>query len=349
VRIPTPGKRRLVRVLLPLVLLAGLTVATSATIASASVIAPNAVTTTATPCDNNGADKSLTRAQVLIRARSWLSLDVPYSQERCYRNQYGDYRTDCSGFVSMAWGLGGPGNTFWTGNLDTRSHPISRGSLRPGDALLRYTGDPHEDHVALFVMWADSGHTQPVVFEQTGSADSSTGRHTNQHTWSSSYASLYTPVRYDNIRESGTDTYGYYNPADRSFHLKNNFDPTTSSDIAFATGWTSNVQPLLGDWDGNGTDTYGYYDPAGRSFHLKNNFDPTTSSDIAFATGWTSDVVPLLGDWDGNGTDTYGYYNPADRSFHLKNNFDPTTPSDIAFATGWTSDVQPLVGDWDGN
>ena len=100
--------------------------------------------------------------------------------------------------------------------------------------------------------------------------------------------------------KGGTDTYGYYNPADRSFHLKNNFDPTTPSDIAFATGWTSDVVPLLGDWDGNGTDTYGYYNPADRSFHLKNNFDPTTPSDIAFATGWTSDVQPLVGDWDGN-------------------------------------------------
>jgi cell wall-associated NlpC family hydrolase len=154
-----------------------------------------AVTTTPVPCDNNGDDKTLTRADVLTRARSWLGVGIPYSQSRCYRNQYGDYRTDCSGFVSMAWGLGGSGSAFWTGNLLDRSGVIARADLQPGDALLRHTGDPNENHVALFVAWADSGHTQPNVIEQTGSSG------TVQDTWSASYASLYTPIRYDHITE----------------------------------------------------------------------------------------------------------------------------------------------------
>jgi cell wall-associated NlpC family hydrolase len=156
-----------------------------------------AVNTTPVPCDNNGADKTLTRDEVLTRARSWLSVGIPYSQSRCYHNQYGDYRTDCSGFVSMAWGLGGSGSAFWTGNLLDRSYGISRADLKPGDALLRHTGDPSENHVALFVAWADSAHTQPNVIEQTGS------RNTVQDTWSASYASLYTPIRYDHIAEGG--------------------------------------------------------------------------------------------------------------------------------------------------
>ncbi|MFC0564432.1 hypothetical protein ACFFHU_09820, partial [Plantactinospora siamensis] len=155
------------------------------------------VTTTPTPCGDNGTDRHLTRNEVLTRARSWLSVGIPYSQERCYRNSYGDYRTDCSGFVSMAWGLGGSGSSYWTGNLDLQSYPITRSSLQPGDALLRHTGDPAENHVALFVEWADSAHTQPVVIEQTGSRD------TVQDSWSSSYASLYTPARYTNIVETG--------------------------------------------------------------------------------------------------------------------------------------------------
>ncbi|PRY30482.1 FG-GAP-like repeat-containing protein [Pseudosporangium ferrugineum] len=152
-----------------------------------------AVSTTPLPCDNNGSDRNMSRAQALTRARSWLSVGIPYSQNRCYRNQYGDYRTDCSGFVSMAWGLGGSGSAFWTGNLMDRAYSISRGSLKQGDALLRHTGDPDENHVALFVRWADSAHTQPVVIEQTGSRD------TVQSTWSQSYAGQYNPIRYDNI------------------------------------------------------------------------------------------------------------------------------------------------------
>lgn len=154
-----------------------------------------AVSTTPVPCADNGPDKNTTRAAALARAQSWLSVGIPYSQERCYHNEYGHYRTDCSGFVSMAWGVGGSGSGHWTGNLLDVSYVISRSALQPGDALLRHTGNVNENHVALFVRWADQAHTQPVVMEQTGS------QNTIQDTWSSSYASLYTPVRYDHIVE----------------------------------------------------------------------------------------------------------------------------------------------------
>ncbi|MFC7642272.1 hypothetical protein ACFQX6_15950 [Streptosporangium lutulentum] len=36
-----------------------------------------AVTTTPLPCDNNGADKTVTRNQVLTRARDWLNVGIP--------------------------------------------------------------------------------------------------------------------------------------------------------------------------------------------------------------------------------------------------------------------------------
>jgi hypothetical protein len=158
------------------------------------------VTTTAIPCADNGSDQTLTRSKVLTRARSWLAVGIPYSQLRCYRNQYGDYRTDCSGFVSMSWGVGGSGSSHWTGNMLDVAGTIARGSLQPGDALLRHTGDPSENHVALFVQWSDSAHTEPVVIEQTGSRD------TVEDTWSESYAGLYTPIRYDHITDDPAPT-----------------------------------------------------------------------------------------------------------------------------------------------
>ncbi|MFI2714707.1 hypothetical protein ACH495_31780, partial [Micromonospora sp. NPDC018662] len=189
-----------------------------------------AVSTTPIPCGDNGPDKDMSRSEAIKRARSWLSVGgVPYSQNRCYENQYGDYRTDCSGFVAMAWGLGGSGSSFWTGNLNTRSHTIPRGDLAPGDALLRHTGDPSENHVALFVRWSDSAHTAPVVIEQTGSAD------TIERTWSSGNAGLYTPVRYDNIRED-----------------------VSPEDV-----------PISGDWNGDGIDNVGVYRPSTSTFYLR--------------------------------------------------------------------------------
>ncbi|WP_433301418.1 FG-GAP-like repeat-containing protein [Actinoplanes sp. CA-030573] len=173
-----------------------------------------AVSTTPLPCDDNGHDDlSLTRDQVLSRARTWLNVGgVPYSQYACYRNSLGDYRTDCSGFVSMAWGLGGRGDAFWTGNLDERSYVIARSSLQPGDALLRHTGDKDENHVALFVKWSNSAHTEPVVIEQTGSAG------TIERTWSSGNAGLYTPVRYDNILDGNYDSFDGDARADMIVH-----------------------------------------------------------------------------------------------------------------------------------
>ncbi|HEX7306637.1 FG-GAP-like repeat-containing protein [Lentzea sp.] len=156
------------------------------------------VSTTAVPCNDNGGHKSLTRAQVLARAQSWLSVGVQYSQSRCYRNSYGDYRTDCSGFVSMAWGLGKSGSYYYTGNLGDVSTEIPRASLQPGDALLRHENNAKVDHVALFVGWDDAAHTRPVVIEQTGSAD------TVRRAWTQSNASNYRPVRYDRIVDGST-------------------------------------------------------------------------------------------------------------------------------------------------
>jgi len=143
-------------------------------------------------CGDNGGDAYVTRAAALARARSWVSDDVTYSQSRCFTNSYGDYRTDCSGLVSLAWGLGGLGDTWATVNLDERSTPISAADLLPGDALLRYTGDPETNHTALFVRWADSGRTKPVVIEETAGVGQAVER-----TWSG-YAG-YTPIRYDRI------------------------------------------------------------------------------------------------------------------------------------------------------
>ena len=46
---------------------------------------------------------AITADIIIARAQSWVAAQVPYSQSNYYTNQYGTYRTDCSGFVSMAW------------------------------------------------------------------------------------------------------------------------------------------------------------------------------------------------------------------------------------------------------
>ncbi|WP_143253935.1 NlpC/P60 family protein [Amycolatopsis keratiniphila] len=112
------------------------------------------------------------RDQVIERAKSWLDPPVPYSQEKLHENKYGIYRTDCSGFVSMAWGIpGAPSNKH--GGLDTIGlaqvgFEVAKRRLRAGDALLCIEGTRLTRHVTLFADWADRRCSTYWAFEQCG-------------------------------------------------------------------------------------------------------------------------------------------------------------------------------------
>jgi cell wall-associated NlpC family hydrolase len=95
----------------------------------------------------------ITRAGVILRAKNWWDRRIPYSQHAyAWDNNHGkQYRTDCSGFVSMAWALT---NSRVTRTLDAVSTPISWSSLQPGDMLLH-----RGHHVQLLEKWANSSHT----------------------------------------------------------------------------------------------------------------------------------------------------------------------------------------------
>ncbi|ANZ39437.1 hypothetical protein BBK82_28695 [Lentzea guizhouensis] len=134
---------------------------------------------------------------------------MPYSRSACHANQHGDFRTDCSGYVSMVWGLR---HSYATATLDQVSHPIARADLRPGDALNR----PGE-HVALFVGWSDAARTKPLVREQAGP----NGSPTIERVWTAAYAGTYTPIRYDHIVEGGVAE-----PAGPALHQIRNADGT---------------------------------------------------------------------------------------------------------------------------
>ncbi|MCZ9338754.1 C40 family peptidase, partial [Streptomyces sp. TRM76130] len=104
-----------------------------------------------------------TRAQIIARAQKWVDAKVPYSVSAYWSD---GYRQDCSGYVSMAWGL--PANE-WTGSLAKYADRVTKAELQPGDILLFHNvADPARgSHVVIFGGWTDSARTRYVAYEQT--------------------------------------------------------------------------------------------------------------------------------------------------------------------------------------
>ncbi|MEU2307376.1 peptidoglycan-binding protein [Streptomyces misionensis] len=104
-----------------------------------------------------------TRDAIIKRAKSWVTAKVPYSMNRYWTD---GYRQDCSGYVSMAWGLN---SNQWTGSLAKYGVKIKKSQLQPGDILLHHnTADPQQgSHVVIFGGWTDATHTSYKVYEQT--------------------------------------------------------------------------------------------------------------------------------------------------------------------------------------
>ncbi|MFD3516227.1 peptidoglycan-binding protein [Streptomyces sp. NPDC058657] len=107
--------------------------------------------------------KPATRADIIKRAKTWLEAKVPYSMTKYWRD---GYRQDCSGYISMAWGLNG---NEWTGSLAGFGVKVPREELQPGDILLFHNAaDPHSgSHVTIFGGWTDYTHDHYVAYEQT--------------------------------------------------------------------------------------------------------------------------------------------------------------------------------------
>lgn len=110
---------------------------------------------------------------MINRARAWLTANngapVPYSMERTWKD---GYRQDCSGYVSMALGLGTPGlNTVGLADprygVTTRLSSMSQ--LKMGDLLIDYsTTDGDFRHVVIFEKWANTSHSAYWAYEQRG-------------------------------------------------------------------------------------------------------------------------------------------------------------------------------------
>ncbi|WP_368662694.1 peptidoglycan-binding protein [Kitasatospora sp. NA04385] len=139
------------------------------------------------------AQPATTRAEIMRRAQTWVDRKVPYSMSTYWSD---GYRQDCSGFVSMAWGLGSS-QTTWT--LPNFADRIPKDDLQPGDALIyNNPKDPEGgSHTVLFGGWVDAAHTKYTALEQT--RPGTTKRSTPYAYWSN--ASGYLPYRYRGLSQ----------------------------------------------------------------------------------------------------------------------------------------------------
>ena len=135
----------------------------------------------------------ITRATVIARANDWMNVPVMYSTAQGPDGDGpdwnywtdsatgGPYRQDCSGFVSMAWGLTSSMASWTLPQVSTVTDTNLTGDLdiEPGDAL-DIPGAPGVEpaHVVLFDHWSDSDggfaydaeHTQGQPTNQTDSS-----------------------------------------------------------------------------------------------------------------------------------------------------------------------------------
>lgn len=147
----------------------------------------------ATPASTGS--RTITRTEIINRATRWVNAKVPYSMSKYWSD---GYRQDCSGFISMAWGLG---TNQWTGSLANFGVRISKNELQPGDMLLFHNpADPGKgSHVTIFGGWADNTRQRYIAYEQ---APPKTRKQVTPYAyWNNS--NRYIPYRYKGVRDGG--------------------------------------------------------------------------------------------------------------------------------------------------
>jgi len=144
----------------------------------------------------NGGDP-INRSAIVQRATSWVNrAGTEWCASRPFPNEYGTYpsanhgryRVDCSGFVSMAWGLSQSYSTSTLPNISTRLGSIDE--LRPGDILLR------PGHTLVFIRWADA---DTLVLAQESSEPNRASQFTKRR---ADLDSRYAGYRYNRVIEA---------------------------------------------------------------------------------------------------------------------------------------------------
>jgi hypothetical protein len=180
------------------------------------------------PTGTSSSEEAITGSTIISRGMEWVNAELHYCQaaygavdfdsscwawegssHRCFRESnsaWNAYRSDCSGFVTYAWGLPAIGDGgYVTSNFapyDTSfSHTIDGSQLQPGDALNKTP----DGHIVLFERWVTTGKTA-VFLEEPGCSSAQPFAHefTSNVTVSGTQVFIdYIGANFDAIRFSG--------------------------------------------------------------------------------------------------------------------------------------------------
>lgn len=163
----------------------------------------------------------IAREDILTRAEVWVERNVPYSQSR-YAAVDGTliptsatspsmlgYRTDCSGFVSMAFGL--ESSYGYPLSLDTASLPYrcteitgttsqKKAALKPGDIMLKPKTSTYGGHTVIFVRWADATKTRYVGYHERGTGYGAVAQEIPYPYWNND--TRFRPFRYSKVEDA---------------------------------------------------------------------------------------------------------------------------------------------------
>jgi hypothetical protein len=278
-------------------------IAISGAAVSTAVTAPDAYAVSAA----SSVGGEISRSEVIARAKYWLSKadEIEYSQHASYPDQDGRlYRTDCSGYVSMAWHMSVSANT---GTLANYSHVISRSSLKPGDIL----NNSADGHVILFEKWDNADHTK-FTYLSFGSTPVKriTGASINAATFDSHKGSNYTALRYDKIVDGAPghdftgdgrdDLLGITDTGDLRLYR-------TNSDLSFSSsrvggGWGTKDLAAATDFNGDGNADIIAADRVTGDLGLwTGKGDGGFNSYRKIGHGWSNMAQLAAGDFNGDG------------------------------------------------
>jgi hypothetical protein len=183
--------------------------------------------------------EAIQTSDVFARANEWVSAKLKYCQAPnggrdydaacstyCSRQanaQWDPYRSDCSGFVSWAWGLPSPGRV--TGQFAPFVTDITKAiqaiELQPGDAV------NNSEHIMLFKEWVTKGSVATFL-EEPGCSSATPYAHAFTSNVTLSGDSIH--VAYNGM----TFTAIHYGQLEAAPALKGNLDTASCTDL---TGW----------------------------------------------------------------------------------------------------------------